>query len=110
MMNVRSIPGKLLPTAMFEKFPDIPYEEYEGEVRVDVLMRLAEQAMSDEAFREVARDDLEGALKQFGYTLNEKELELVLRFRDALAQAGIDLFLDEQIKEDYQELLGRMAS
>lgn len=95
---------------MFDKLPDISYEEYEGEVRVDVLIRLAEQAMSDESFRAVAREDLNGALVQFGYHLNDKELELVLRFRDALAEAGIDLFLDEQIKEEYKDLFNRMAS
>jgi hypothetical protein len=65
------------------------------EVRVDVLQRLAEQAMSDPAFRAVARDDLEAALKQWGYDLNGREMLLVTRFRAALEEAGIDLFLTE---------------
>ena len=65
------------------------------EVRVDVLQRLAEQAMSDPSFRAVARDDLDAALKQWGYDLNGRELLLVTRFRAALEEAGIDLFLEE---------------
>lgn len=75
-----------------------------GEVRVDLLKRLAEQAMSDPAFRSIARDDLRAALAIYGYDLNDRELALVSRFRAALADAGIDLDLvadldlsDEQI-------------
>lgn len=75
-----------------------------GEVRVDLLKRLAEQAMSDPAFRSIARDDLRAALATYGYDLNDRELALVSRFRAALADAGIDLDLvadldlsDEQI-------------
>jgi hypothetical protein len=73
-----------------------------NEVRVDVLRRLAEQAMSDPAFRALARDDLVAALDTYGYELNERELGLVLEFRATLAEAGIDLDLvdgmtDEQI-------------
>ena len=67
------------------------------EIRVDVLQRLAEQAMSDAAFREVARDDLDAALARWGYDLNAKELQLVTRFRAALEAAGIDLFLTESV-------------
>lgn len=72
-------------------------EDLSEDVRIDVLQRLAEQAMSDLEFRAVARHDLEGALRQFGYELNESEMELVLAFRRSLADAGIDLFLTEKI-------------
>lgn len=67
--------------------------ERAGEVRVGLLKRLAEQAMSDPAFRSVARDDLAAALTAYGYDLNERELALVTRFRASLADAGIDLDL-----------------
>ena len=63
------------------------------EVRADLLTRLAEQAMSDPAFRAEAAADLEGALVAHGYALNERERQLVLRFRAALEEAGIDLSL-----------------
>jgi hypothetical protein len=77
------------------------------EIRMDVLQRLAEQAMSDPDFRAVARHDLYGALQQYGYALNERELALVLRFRAALEEAGVDLFLKEKLsKEDLALLRG----
>ena len=69
----------------------------DDEVRVEVLRRLAEQAMSDGAFRADARVDLLGALTRHGYDLNERELALVLTFRSALEDAGIDLSLTEGI-------------
>jgi len=72
-------------------------EQLGSEIRIDVLQRLAEQAMSDLNFRAVARHDLEGALQQFGYDLNSAEMALVLAFRRTLADAGIDLFLTEKI-------------
>ena len=75
-------------------------EELSADIRIDVLQRLAEQAMSDLEFRAVARHDLEGALRQFGYDLNDAEMELVLAFRRSLAEAGIDLFLTEKITPD----------
>ena len=75
-------------------------EDISEDVRIDVLQRLAEQAMTDLDFRAVARHDLEGALRQFGYDLNESEMELVLAFRRSLAEAGIDLFLTEKITPD----------
>ncbi len=87
----------------------IRLQDFADDVRVDVLRRLAEQAMSDEAFRAVARVDLMDALRQFGYELNERELDLVLRFRDALAEAGIDVFLEERLDPRYVELLSRVA-
>jgi hypothetical protein len=62
-------------------------------IRIDVLRRLAEQAMTDLAFREVARDDLDAALAQFGYALTDDEMALVQKFRAVLAEAGVDLFL-----------------
>jgi len=92
-----------------EELLPIRLQDYADEVRVDVLRRLAEQAMSDEAFRAVARVDLMDALSQFGYELTEKELELVLRFRDALAEAGIDVFLQERMDPQYVDLFSRIA-
>ena len=65
----------------------------DDEVRIDVLTRLAEQAMADPAFRAEAREDLAGALVAHGYDLNEREMALVSRFRATLEEAGIDLFL-----------------
>jgi hypothetical protein len=64
-----------------------------NEIRMDVLRRLAEQAMSDPEFRDVARHDLVKALDRYEYDLNEREMALVLRFRDALEEAGVDLWL-----------------
>ena len=94
---------------MIDDLTSIRFEDYEPDVRVDVLRRLAEQAMSDAAFRDVAREDLMVALDQFGYELNDRELELVLRFRAALAEAGIDIFLQERMDERYLHLVGRLA-
>lgn len=71
------------------------------EIRMDVLQRLAEQAMSDPDFRAVARHDLLGALTQYGYDLNDREKELVLDFRATLAEAGVDLFLAEKLGPEY---------
>jgi hypothetical protein len=72
----------------------------DDEVRVDLLKRLAEQAMIDRAFRDRARDDLAAALTAYGYELNKRELALVLRFRAALADAGIDLDLVDTITDE----------
>jgi len=81
----------------------------DSEIRMEVLQRLAEQAMSDPDFRAVARHDLMGALKQYGYNLNERELALVLRFRAALEEAGVDLFLAEKLGPEYvEQLRGRL--
>lgn len=65
----------------------------DGPVRIDVLQRLAEQAMSDSAFRTDASIDLPAALSRHGYDLTPQELALVLRFRRSLADAGVDLDL-----------------
>ncbi|MDQ3044386.1 MAG: hypothetical protein M3R06_04435 [Chloroflexota bacterium] len=75
------------------------------DVRIDVLKSLAEQAMSDEAFREAARYDLDAALSAYGYELNERERALVFRFRAALEEAGIDLFLTEKLSKAQLALL-----
>lgn len=69
----------------------------ETEVRIPLLMRLAEQAMADADFRAVAREDLDRALGLYGYELNEKERTLVFRFRAALEEAGIDLDLTKEL-------------
>ena len=65
----------------------------EGAVRIEVLQRLAEQAMNDAEFRNAARDDLPGALQRYGYELTPQEMALVLRFRRSLEDAGVDLDL-----------------
>lgn len=75
------------------------------DIRMDVLQRLAEQAMTDLGFRAVARHDLAAALAQYGYDLNERELFLVMRFRAALEEAGVDLFLTEEISDEQLVLL-----
>ena len=62
-------------------------------VRIDVLRRLAEQAMTDLEFRAIARDDLNAALVTYGYDLTPNEMALVLKFRAVLEEAGLDLFL-----------------
>jgi hypothetical protein len=69
-------------------------------VRIEVLQRLAEQAMSDPEFRSAARADLSGALIQYGYDLTSQELALVMRFRRSLADAGIDLDLVDGMGDD----------
>lgn len=85
------------------------------ELRVPVLKRIAEQAMSDEEFRRAAAADLDSALASWGYTLYPRELELVHKFRATLAEAGIDLMLaknmdldsifDDATGEDVERLL-----
>lgn len=72
----------------------------DDDIRLPLLKRLAEQAMTDGAFRAVARDDLSAALEQFGYDLNPRERDMVMRFRDALAEAGVDLTLTDEIDLD----------
>lgn len=72
----------------------------QDEVRMSVLKRLAEQAMSDQEFRAVAGQDLDKALELHGYDLTERERDLVGRFREALEEAGVDLFLKDEISLD----------
>ena len=74
-------------------------------IRMPILLKLAEQAMSDLEFRAVARHDVEQALEQFGYDLNERERALVFSFRQALEDAGIDLFLTEDFDLDNIDML-----
>lgn len=85
------------------------------ELRVPVLKRIAEQAMSDDEFRQAAAADLDSALAQWGYDLYPRELELVHKFRATLAEAGVDLMLaknadldsifDDATGEDVERLL-----
>jgi hypothetical protein len=87
-------------------FPD------DGAVRIDVLQRLAELAMTDADFRAIARDDLPAALEKYGYKLTASELALVIRFRRSLAEAGVDLDLvdgvgDERVVEVLEKLQRR---
>lgn len=70
------------------------------DIRVPLLKRLAEQAMSDAGFRAAAAADLDAALNQYNYVLNARELELVHKFRATLAEAGIDLMLDKNMDLD----------
>ncbi len=70
------------------------------EFRVQVLKRIAEQAMSDSAFRHAAAVDLDDALQRWGYDLYPRELELVHKFRETLAEAGIDLMLAKNMDLD----------
>lgn len=70
------------------------------EIRVPLLKRIAEQAMSDTEFRAAAAHDLDAALSDYGYELNERELDLVHKFRATLAEAGIDLQLDKNMDLD----------
>jgi hypothetical protein len=72
----------------------------EQEIRLPLLKRLAEQAMADPAFRAEARESLDDALANHGYELNERERVLVGRFRAALEEAGVDLFLKDEIDLD----------
>ena len=81
-----------------------PDFEQEG-VRIDVLRRLAEQAMTDLEFRAVARDDLNAALAQFGYDLNPNEMSIVVKFRAVLEEAGLDLFLTGNLTDHEDDLL-----
>ena len=67
------------------------------DIRVEVLRRLAEQAMTDAEFRAAAREDLNGALQSHGYDLNEDEMSLVVAFRQTLADAGVDLDLAAEL-------------
>lgn len=73
-------------------------------IRVPVMNRLVEQAMIDESFRAIARDDLDRALQENGYDLNERERALVFRFRDALSEAGIDVLLAQTAGTDVGKL------
>lgn len=75
----------------------------ENQIRIPLLKRLAEQAMSDKGFRDAARVDLDGALIRYGYDLNDAELPLVHRFRDALAEAGVDLALASELSLDFDD-------
>ena len=75
------------------------------EVRIEVLRRLAEQAMTDLDFRAVARNDLNAALEQFDYHLTPSEMTLVLKFRDVLEEAGLDLFLTGKLDKRAEKLL-----
>ncbi len=75
----------------------------EQHIRLPLLKRLAEQAMSDQAFRDIAKVDLDDALSRYGYDLNDEEQALVRRFRDALAEAGVDLALASELSLDLDD-------
>ncbi|HEV2128545.1 MAG TPA: hypothetical protein VGR22_08005 [Thermomicrobiales bacterium] len=69
-------------------------------IRLPLLKRLAEQAMTDGAFRAVAREDLARALGEYGYDLNDRERAFVFRFRQALEEANVDLELAKEVDLD----------
>jgi len=77
----------------------------DDQIRMPILLQLAELAMSDLDFRAIARNDIQAALTQFGFDLNPRELALVLKFRQALEEAGIDLSLTEQLSAEDLDLL-----
>lgn len=79
------------------------------EIRLPLLKQLAEQAMSDPGFRAVARVDLDRALREYGYDLNDQEQTLVRRFRESLEEAGVDLFLSPELELDLNGDLGESA-
>jgi hypothetical protein len=87
--------------------------EDDSSIRIDVLQRLAEQAMSDAAFRDEAVADLPAALRNHGYELTPDEMALVLRFRRSLEEAGVDLDLvagmGEERLAEVLDLLQRRA-
>ncbi|MDQ3227386.1 MAG: hypothetical protein M3Q50_12230 [Chloroflexota bacterium] len=72
----------------------------ESAIRIDILQRLAEQAMTDADFRDAATDDLPAALIHYGYDLTAQELALVMRFRRSLEDAGVDLDLVDGMGDD----------
>lgn len=78
------------------------------QIRTPILMQLAEQTMSDAAFRAAAAEDLEQALADAGYALNDAEMGLVMQFRSALRDAGVDVFLKEQSLSDLRQLIEGM--
>jgi hypothetical protein len=87
----------------------------ENPVRIEVLQRLAEQAMADPEFRADANENLPEALVKHGYELTPQELALVLRFRRSLADAGVDLDLvagmgDQQLTDVLDRLQRRVQS
>ncbi len=49
-------------------------------MRDEVLMSLVDQAMNDPAFRDRAREDLEGTLQAYGYDLTPEEMAAVREF------------------------------
>ncbi len=61
--------------------------------------------MTDEAFRQIARSDLDQALLDNAYDLNDRERTLVFRFRDALSEAGIDVLLDSPVGANVKKLM-----
>ena len=46
-------------------------------MRDDVIAALAERVMTDESFRQGAREDLEGTLRGAGFELEDDEMEAV---------------------------------
>lgn len=49
-------------------------------MRDDVLMRFTDRVMNDAEFRTMARADLDGALREGGFDLNDDELSAVREF------------------------------
>jgi hypothetical protein len=93
-------------TSNFEGTRDMSVPDNDiDNVRIDVLRRLAEQAMTDLDFRAIARNDLDAALVQFGYDLTEAEMTIVHKFRAVLEEAGLDLFLTGEFDDQLGDLV-----
>ncbi len=61
-------------------------------MRDDVMLRLTDQLMNDSAFRERARADLDGTLKDAGFQLEPAELTAVREFHgNAAVMSDSDL-------------------
>ena len=59
-------------------------------MRDDVMAALVERVMTDEGFRQQARDDLEGALAAAGFDLQPDEMAAVREFHDEFSEVDDD--------------------
>jgi hypothetical protein len=57
-------------------------------MRDEVLMQLVDKAMTDDAFRTSAVDDLEGTLAAHGFELDAEELTAVKEFHAQVITSG----------------------
>lgn len=63
-------------------------------MRDDVLMRLAERASGDAEFRARAREDLDGALRDYGFELVPEELAAIRELHARVAGLGDEELAD----------------
>ena len=59
-------------------------------MRDDVLADLAERVVSDAAFRQRAREDLDAALQEGGFELEDDEMEAVRSFHSEYVESPDD--------------------